>query len=76
MKRKLAPEALYSSLMYHEHRVRRHIHGPRTPDTTSDGDVESPETCWDRAAARMHRLDPNGARARALLEEVRQLVRS
>ncbi len=76
MKKQLAPEALYTSQLYHEHRIRARWRPDGLQMLGDASDVESPESCWDRAAARMRRLDPDGARARALLEEIRRSVRS
>jgi len=71
MQNTLAPEALYSSHLYHEHRVRarRRPDGLQMPGDASD--VESPETCWERAAERMRRLDPDGRRTLVLLRQLR-----
>lgn len=66
--RKLAPEALYSSEMYEEHRLRANRDRGNYP--RPDHDVETPEDCWERVTAeRIQRIDPGGQRARALLRE-------
>jgi hypothetical protein len=70
MKRKLAKEALFSSKLFNEHRLRarRRLDGRYQPEGVTD--VESPETCWERVTATtIQRVDPHGDRALALLRQ-------
>ena len=70
MKRPLAPEALYSSDSYAEHRLRsrRRPDGQHHPEGVTN--LESVDACWDQAADRIRALDPHGDRALALLREI------
>jgi hypothetical protein len=69
MKRPTAPEALYSSDSYNEHRLRssRRPDGQILPEGVTD--LESPDACWN-AADHIREIDPQGDRALALLREI------
>ena len=70
MKRPLAPEALYSSESYDEHRLRarRRPDGQHHPQGVTD--LEPADACWEQAAERIRAIDPLGDRALALLREI------
>jgi hypothetical protein len=59
----LAQEARYSSRSYNVHRMknRRRPDGARLPEGVND--VESPETCWERAGERSRAVDPTNEKA-------------
>jgi anti-sigma factor ChrR (cupin superfamily) len=65
MEIRLAPEALYSSDSYNEHRVRlrRRGDGEQLPEGVTD--VECPDTAWENAGARLLAVDPDGEKALA-----------
>ena len=70
MKRPLAPEALYSSESYDEHRLRarRRPDGLHQPEGVTDW--EPADACWGQAPERIRAIDPHGDRALALLHEI------
>ena len=64
--KKLAPEALYSSRLYHLHRARRRDQNiGRGGDL--DHDVSDPDYPWNLPVEHFERVDPGGLKARALL---------
>ncbi len=66
----LLPEALIDNELIDEHylRGRREVDAEHLPE--GGHDVETPEQCWERAADRARRHDPDGSIAFALLRQL------
>jgi hypothetical protein len=70
LRRKLIGPALFANEMTEQHRLRtrRRVDAMYLPEDVDD--VEIPEDCWERAGARIRRMDPERKRARAVLREL------
>jgi hypothetical protein len=70
----LALQALYSSSVAEQHALRqvRRVDGISLPQEITS--FETPENCWDRAAACINSRDPDGREAYAVLKGLQCLA--
>jgi len=69
-RRKLIPTALFPKEMIELHEVRTRRRADAVHFAGYADDVETPQDCWERAGARIRRLDPERRRTRALLRQL------
>ena len=70
----LVSQALYSRSVAEQHTLRqaRRVDDVALPQGITS--FETPENCWDRAAARIDSLDPDGREACAVLKDLQRLA--